>query len=484
MNKEHFDIIIIGAGLSGIDAACHFKMKCPKKSFTIFEGRSNIGGTWDLFKYPGIRSDSDMHTFSYSFKPWKYHKSISDAETILKYLKETTEEYNVNQHIQFDSFINNISWSSQEKVWRVTGKNKLDNKEIEATCNFIMICTGYYDYNNGYTPEYEGLQNYTGQFIHPQKWTSDIVYENKNVIVIGSGATAVTIIPSLMEKAKHITMLQRSPSYIISQPLFDPFAKYAHKIFPSKIAHSLARWKNILRDMFLYKMSRKNPDSIKKFIKGKIVGVLGNDYDVDTHFNPKYNPWDERLCSVPDNDLFNAIKRGECTVVTDRIETFTKNGILLQSGKELEADLIISATGLNLKLAGGIEVRVDGEVVNLNEKLNYKGSMIQDIPNLIAIIGYTNAAWTLKADLVCIYACRLINYLDDKKFRFCVPRLNDGTINAIPIINFSSGYIQRSMDKLPKQGDKLPWKLNQNYFKDRKILKQQKIEDGILEFKK
>jgi cation diffusion facilitator CzcD-associated flavoprotein CzcO len=484
MSTQHFDIIIIGAGLSGIDAACHFKMKCHNKTFTIFEGRSNIGGTWDLFKYPGIRSDSDMHTFSYSFKPWNYHKSISDAETILKYLKETAEEYDLDKHIQFDSLIQKISWSSKDKKWTVKGGNKIDNSEIVATCSFIMVCTGYYDYEEGYTPKYEGLEKYKGQFVHPQKWTTDIEYENKNVVVIGSGATAVTIIPSLARKTKHITMLQRSPTYVISQPLFDPFAKYAHKILPSKAAHFLARWKNILRDMFLFRMSKKNPDNVKKYIKGKIENVLGKEYDIDTHFNPKYNPWDERLCSVPDNDLFNAIKNKECTVVTDHIETFTEKGILLKSGKKLEADLIISATGLSLKLAGGMEVEVDGEIVIFSNKLNYKGSMVQDIPNLAAIIGYTNAAWTLKADLVCLYVCRLLNYMDDQGFNYCVPRLDDDTIKPIPIIDFSSGYILRSMDKLPKQGDKFPWKLNQNYLKDRKILKHQKIEDDILKFEK
>ena len=477
---QHLDIIIIGAGLSGIDAACHFKMHCPDKTFRIFEARDAIGGTWDLFKYPGIRSDSDMHTFSYSFKPWTYHKSISDAETILKYLKETVQEYRIDEHIQFNSRIEKITWSSKEKKWMVYGTK--GEEEIQLSCNYLMLCTGYYDYEEGYTPHFKGLEDFKGRFVHPQKWTDDITYANKEVVVIGSGATAVTLIPSMAEKTKHITMLQRSPSYVLSQPLYDPFAKIVHKILPSKIAHHIARWKNILLGMYFYNTSRKNPEGVKKYIQKKIRKVLGKAYPIDVHFNPDYNPWDQRLCSVPDNDLFKQIKKGNCTVVTEHIDRFVEEGILLKSGELLKADLVVSATGLKLKLVGGIKVYLDDQLVDLSTKLNYKGAMLQDLPNLVAIVGYTNAAWTLKADLVCQYMCRLIKYMDENGYKMCVPKLEDRNLELAPIIDFSSGYIQRSLDKLPKQGSKLPWRLNQNYIKDRKILKRDRIDDSVLWF--
>lgn len=479
---QHFDIIIIGAGLSGIDAACHFSMNCPDKSYTIYEGRDNIGGTWDLFKYPGIRSDSDMHTFSYHFKPWTYNKTIADASTILEYLQETVAEYKIEDKINFNHFMTDMSWSSKTKLWTVTGTNQKTNQEIKSTCNFLMLCTGYYDYENGYTPDFKGLNHYKGQFIHPQKWTTDIDYGNKEVIVIGSGATAVTLIPAMAERTKHITMLQRSPSYILSRPLYDPFAKWVNRLLPKKAAHFLARWKNILLNMYVYWMSRRKPKAIRKFVKAEMKKVLGSEYDIETHFNPKYNPWDERLCAVPDNDLFHTIKDGKCSIVTDHIDTFTENGILLQSGKELKADIIISATGLIIKMAGGMTIKVDEQEQNLGELINYKGLMIENIPNMVAISGYTNASWTLKADLVCAYTCRLLKYMDKNGYQSCVPKLDDENIETKPVIDFSSGYIQRALDKLPKQGNQFPWKLHQNYIKDMIILKYKKINDGHLVF--
>lgn len=481
---KHFDIIIVGAGLSGIDAACHFEMELPNKTYTIFEGRDNIGGTWDLFKYPGIRSDSDMHTFSYSFKPWNYPKTISDADTIMDYLHETVEEYGIQQKIQFNHFIKEASWSSEQNQWTITGLNKKTGQTFSSTCHFLMTCTGYYDYDKGYTPDFKGLDNYKGQFVHPQKWTADINYHNKEVIVIGSGATAVTLIPAMAQKAKHITMLQRSPSYILTRPLYDGFAKAAHKVLPSKAAHFLARWKNILGNMYLYYMSKTNPNGVRQYIKRQIRKVLGKEYDIDTHFNPKYNPWDERLCAVPDNDLFHTIKQGKCTIVTDHIDTFTEKGILLQSGKELEADLIISATGLIIKIMGGIITKVDGEIIDPSKLVNYKGVMLQNIPNAASIIGYTNASWTLKADLACAYVCRLIKYMDKHGLKSCTPNLAEKNIETVPVIDFSSGYIQRAINKLPKQGTSYPWKLHQNYVKDMIILKYRKIDDGFLTFKK
>jgi cation diffusion facilitator CzcD-associated flavoprotein CzcO len=484
MEQKHLDIIIIGAGLSGIDAACHFKMKSPNKSFTIFEARDTIGGTWDLFKYPGIRSDSDMHTFSYGFKPWTYHKSISDGETILHYLKETVEEYKIKDHIQFNHKISNVTWSSETKMWTVEGFDATKNIQFIRTCNFVMFCTGYYDYEEGYTPDYVGFENFKGEFIHPQNWKETTEYENKEVIVIGSGATAVTLVPSMADKTKHITMLQRSPTYVLDRPLYDRFSKFVHRVFPSKTAHFLARWKSIFEQIFMYSFSKKNPESIKKFIKKKIVKILGKEYDVDTHFSPKYNPWDERLCVVPDNDLFYAIKEKKCSIVTDEIERFTTNGILLKSGKELPADLIISATGLKIKILGGISVKVDGMEVDFSKKVNYKGIMLQDIPNALLIVGYTNASWTLKADLGCLYVCRLLEYMDKNGYKVCTPEIKDNDLVLEPIINFSSSYIHRAIDMLPKQANKIPWKLHQNYVKDLIMLKHQKIDDGVLEFKR
>ncbi|MEO0895283.1 MAG: NAD(P)/FAD-dependent oxidoreductase [Bacteroidota bacterium] len=480
----NYDIIIIGAGLSGIDAACHFKMKCPNKTFTIFEGRENIGGTWDLFKYPGIRSDSDMHTFSYSFKPWTYPKSISDGETIMEYLHETVQEYKIEEHIQFQHFITKANWSSKNNQWTLRGRNLATGEEIEASCNFLMICTGYYDYEEGYTPDFKGVDSFQGEFVHPQKWTADIDYTNKKVVVIGSGATAVTLIPAMVDKTHHITMLQRSPSYILSRPLYDGFSKFVHRVFPKKTAHFLARWKSILEQIYLYSISRRKPEAVKAYIEGKAKEVLGEEYDIDPHFNPSYNPWEQRLCAIPDNDLFHAIKEEKCTVVTDHIDTFFEKGIRLTSGKELEADLVVSATGLKIKIMGGMEVSIDNQKIDPSKLLTYKGIMLQDIPNAAIITGYTNASWTLKADLVCAYICRLINHMDAKGLKSCVPRLSEQSMEQEPIIDFSSGYVMRALDVLPKQGDRYPWKLYQNYIRDMIVLKYKKLDQGTLEFGK
>lgn len=484
MNRNHFDIIIIGAGLSGIGAACHFSKNCPDKSYTVFEARDKIGGTWDLFKYPGIRSDSDMHTFSYRFKPWTHHKSISDASTILQYLEETVEEYQLNDKINFNHQMTAVSWSSQQKEWTVHGTDKITAQAVQARCNFLMLCTGYYDYEKGYTPAFKGLDNYQGQFVHPQKWTPDIQYENKEVIVIGSGATAVTLIPAMVEKAMHISMLQRSPSYMISRPLHDPFARIVHRMLPGKLAHFLSRWKNILLSMYLYRVARKYPEKTAEYIQDQVRKELPSNYDLDTHFSPNYKPWDERLCVIPDNDLFQAIKSGKCTMLTDHIDRFTADGILLQSGEEIKADLIISATGLVLKMAGGMKITVDGEEQHFSQLLNYKGLMIENIPNMAAIIGYTNASWTLKADLVCDYVCRLLKYMNENDYIYCTPKTAEKDMVKRPVIDFSSGYIQRGIDVLPKQGDQFPWRLHQNYVKDMIMLKYRKLDDNYLEFVK
>lgn len=479
---EHVDIIIIGAGLSGIDAACHFKMECPDKSFVIFEGRERIGGTWDLFKYPGIRSDSDMHTFSFHFKPWKFHQSIAEADVIMKYLDETVEEYDLAEKIRFNHYMEEASWSDESRSWTIKGTNQATGETVEMSCHFLMVCTGYYDYENGYTPDFKGLDQFEGDFVHPQKWPEELSYENKEVVVIGSGATAITLIPAMADKTKHITMLQRSPSYVLSRPLQDGFARFVHKIFPDGMAHSLSRWKNLLESMYLYWISRKRPDKVKEYIQDEIVKVVGKDYDIDPHFNPTYPPWDQRLCLVPDNDLFHTIRDGKCTIVTDHIETFTKEGILLKSGKELKADIIVSATGLKLKSLGGMAFFVNGEEMDHGKAISYKGVMLDNYPNMAVVVGYTNASWTLKADLTCMYVCRLLNHMDRKGIKKCMPVVKNPDMETLPLIDFSSGYVLRSIDEIPKQGKEFPWRLHQNYVKDLRILKYNKIDDGHLTF--
>ena len=481
-STKHFDVIIIGAGLSGIGAACHLRRNCPSKTFAMLEGRSNIGGTWDLFKYPGIRSDSDMHTFSYSFKPWTYDKTISDGATIMKYLNETIDDYELRKHIKFNHWISELSWSSDEDKWTVVGKDNASKEAIQFSCNFLVSGTGYYDYDEGYTPDFKGLEKYQGQFVHPQKWRADIDYENKEVIVIGSGATAITLLPTMAQKTKHVTMLQRSPTYILSMPKHDAFSKFVKRWLPSKTAHSLARWKQVLRQVFFYNLSKKKPKDVRNFIKKEIKKILGTDYDVETHFNPKYDPWDERICACVDNDLFNAINEGKCTIITDHIDSFTQRGILLKSGKELEADLIVSATGLKIKFMGGINIKVNGKAMDPSSLVNYKGMMLQDVPNMVAITGYTNASWTLKADLVGEYFCRLLKHMDKKGLSSCTPTFSDENIATEPASDLASGYIQRALDQLPKQGNEYPWKLNQNYIKDMIALRFKSIDDGYLVF--
>ena len=481
-NNQHFDVIIIGAGLSGIGAACHLKRNCPDKTFAMLEGRSNIGGTWDLFKYPGIRSDSDMHTFAYSFRPWTYEKTISDGATILKYLNETIDDYELRQHIKLNHWISEVSWSANENKWYVMGQDKARNVAIQLSCNFLIFGTGYYDYDEGYTPDFKGLERYKGQFVHPQKWTADIEYENKDVIIIGSGATAITLLPTMAEKTKHITLLQRSPTYMMSLPKHDGFSKFLHNWLPSKVAHFIARWKHILQQIYFYRNSKKKPKEVRYYIKSQIKKVLDEEY-VETHFNPKYDPWDERVCAVLDNDLFNAINAGKCTVVTDHIDSFTEKGILLQSGKELAADLVVSATGLKIKFAGGIKIKVNGKMVDPSKLVNYKGMMLQDVPNLASIAGYTNASWTLKSDLVGEYVCRLLKHMDKKGLASCTPTLSQKDITTEPASDLASGYIQRALHLLPKQGGKYPWKLNQNYIKDMIALRFKSIDDGYLVFK-
>ncbi|MEZ5347403.1 MAG: NAD(P)/FAD-dependent oxidoreductase [Pyrinomonadaceae bacterium] len=478
---EHFDVLIVGAGLSGIGACAHLKMDCPQKTFAIFEGRETMGGTWDLFRYPGVRSDSDMFTLGYRFRPWNDPKAIADGPAILKYIRETSEEFALDEKIRYGHRVVNASWSPEETLWTVTAEVGEAKKEKLFTCNFLYLCTGYYDYESGYTPDFEGMEDFKGQIVHPQKWTEDIEYTGKNIVVIGSGATAVTLVPTLAEKAGHVTMLQRSPTYVVSRPSKDVIANFLRRILPSRAAYALTRWKNVLFGIFFYGLSRKRPAAMKNLIAKGVKKNLGEEALND--FTPDYDPWDQRLCLVPDSDLFESIKIGKASVVTDHIDKFTETGLKLRSGKHLDADMIVTATGLVMKLMAGMQLVVDGKIVDMSKTLAYKGMMYSDIPNLASALGYTNASWTLKCDLTAQYICRMLNYMDENGFAVCTPRVTDPDMETSPVVDFTSGYIQRAIKTLPKQGSKTPWRLHQNYIKDLGMLRYGKLEDGAMEFR-
>jgi monooxygenase len=481
MASEHFDVIIVGSGLSGIDAAYHLQSYCPGKSYVILENRDASGGTWDLFRYPGVRSDSDMYTFGYSFRPWQSNAAIADGASILSYIRETAALYGIDRNIRFRHHVKSVSWSSAEAIWSVEADRGDEREPVRFTCNFLIGCTGYYDYAAGYMPEFAGVEKFRGDIIHPQKWPDDLDYAGKRVVVIGSGATAVTIIPAIAEAAAHVTMLQRSPTYVVSRPAQDAIAKRLRRHFPAKVAYGLARWYNVLFGLYFYNLSRRKPEAVKNWIVEQARLQLGADYDVKTHFTPRYNPWDQRLCLAPDADFFRVIKAGKADVVTDRIDTFTATGIRLQSGRELPADIVVAATGLTLKLLGGMEVVVDGKPVRFSETMNFKGVMFSDVPNLAAVFGYTNASWTLKCDLTCAYVGRLINYMDRRGYAACTPR-RDPSVAAEPLIDFSSGYIQRAIAQFPRQGSRKPWRLYQNYVRDLISLRYGAVEDRALDF--
>lgn len=478
---EHFDVLIVGAGLSGIGAGYHLQRNCPKQSYAILEGRDCIGGTWDLFRYPGIRSDSDMYTLGYSFRPWREAKAIADGPSILKYVRDTARDYGIEQKIRFNHRVKRASWSSSEALWTV--QTERSSGEIaEFTCNFLFLCSGYYNYEAGYTPEFQGTERFQGPIVHPQKWTKDIDYAGKRVVVIGSGATAVTLVPELAKTAAHVTMLQRSPTYIVARPEEDAIANWLRRHFPAKFAYGVTRWKNVVLGMLFFNLCRRSPERMKQRLLQLVKDELGNTCDVDRHFTPRYNPWDQRLCLVPNGDLFQALKQGKASVVTDQIETFTEQGLKLRSGAELAADLIVTATGLNLQVLGNLSLAVDGKPIEPPRTMSYKGMMYSDVPNLATAFGYTNASWTLKCDLTCEYVCRLLNYMDDHGYRQCTPRNDDPSITATPWIDFTSGYVQRSIEQFPKQGSKAPWRLYQNYALDLMNLRFAAVDDGVMRF--
>ena len=481
MTKEHFDVLVVGAGISGIGAGYHLGANCPDKTYAILEGRPQMGGTWDLFRYPGIRSDSDMYTLGYSFKPWTDAKAIADGPAILNYLHETAKEFDIERHIRYRHQVKSAAWSTEDAAWTVDVEVGEDKQIVQMTCNFLFMCSGYYSYKGGYSPDFPGEDKFQGRIVHPQNWPEDIDYKGKRVIVIGSGATAVTLVPEMAKDAAHVTMLQRSPTYVVSRPAEDALANNLRRWFPPMLAYGLIRWKNVLFGMYFFRMARKKPQQVKEYILKMVREQLGDDL-VKKHFTPTYNPWDQRLCLVPNGDLFDAIKSNRADVVTDHIETFTEKGIKLKSGKELEADLIVTATGLNLEVLSGLDIKVDGKPVDISRTFNYKGMMYSDVPNLASSFGYTNASWTLKCDLTCGYVCRLLNYMDETGYRQCTPHNTDPALEAEPALDFTSGYVQRSIDKFPKQGSRAPWKLYQNYALDIISLKFGKIEDGVMEF--
>jgi monooxygenase len=483
MSATHFDTIIIGAGISGISAAHYMQTDCPNKTYAILEARKNIGGTWDLFRYPGIRSDSDMYSFGFAFKAWTNPKVIAPREDIIQYLEEAVTEGGIDKHIHFEHKLLKAAWSTETATWTLSVFTPFSDKPTFFTCSFLSMCMGYYDYESGYTPVFEGKDNFKGTIVHPQKWDADIDYTDKKVVIIGSGATAVTLVPAMAEKAAHVTMIQRSPTYIIAQPQVDKTAVFFNNNLPPKLAFRINRFRKIVTQRLFYAFSRAYPNAMKKLIRAGVKQGLGRHFDIDKHFNPTYNPWDQRLCLVPDADLFKAIKRKKASVITDQIDHFTEGGIQLKSGALIEADIIVTATGLNAKLFNNIDFEIDGEWVDFCKKVTYKSVMFNDIPNMTYAFGYTNASWTLKCDMTNQYTCRLINYLDKNGYKQCMPVQNDPILELKPLLDFNPSYVLRILDKLPKQGAKKPWMIEQNYFYDKKMFEKSALDDGILAFK-
>ncbi len=477
---EHFDVVIVGAGLSGIGAARHLQTNCPAKTYAILEGRAAIGGTWDLFRYPGIRSDSDMYTLGYSFKPWREAKAIADGPSILNYVHETAAENGIDRHIRFGHRVVAADWSSADAVWTVTVQ--VDGATRTLTCGFLFMCSGYYDYARGHSPDFAGSADFAGTIVHPQHWPANLDYAGKRVVVIGSGATAVTLVPEMARTAAHVTMLQRSPSYVVARPAADGIADWLRARLPAKLAYGLVRTKNVLLGMFFFDRSRKKPAKVKALLIDGVRQHLGPDYDVATHFTPRYNPWDQRLCLVPDADLFASIKAGRASVVTNHIDRFTAGGIRLASGEELPADIIVTATGLQLQLFGGMAVDVDGARVDFAATFNYKGMMYSGVPNLANAFGYTNASWTLKADLTSEYVCRILRHMDRTGTRIATPIRDASAVGEAPFLDFSSGYVTRAMAQFPKQGTTAPWRVHQNYLRDLVALRYGKVADGTMAF--
>ena len=485
MAEEYFDVVIVGAGLSGIGAAWHLQDKCPDKSYLILEGRESMGGTWDLFRYPGIRSDSDMYTLGYKFKPWREGKAIADGPSILKYIRETAAEANIEQNIRYQHAVSAASWSSEDAEWTVEVQDSASDETITIGCGFLLMCAGYYNYEQGYLPEFKGYDKFRGEIVHPQHWPEDLDYSDKKVVIIGSGATAVTLVPEMAKKARHVVMLQRSPTYMGSAPDTDWLAQLLRWLLPEKTAYAITRWKNINYQRWIYWQAKKSPNYIRNKLLKMARKDLGKNVDFEKHFVPSYDPWDQRLCLVPNGDFFHAVRDGHASIVTDTIDEFTENGIRLESGQQLEADIIVTATGLDLRVLGDVNISVDDRPIDLSKTFSYKSMMFSDVPNLVSTFGYINASWTLKADLTAEFSCRLLNHLAATGMRQCTPRLQEHEREMAGedwIEGFSSGYIQRKMHLLPKQGTESPWLNTQNYALDRKVIGEGPLEDGCLRF--
>jgi cation diffusion facilitator CzcD-associated flavoprotein CzcO len=478
-STEHVDVLIIGAGLSGIGAAHHIQSAFPDRTYTILEAREAIGGTWDLFRYPGVRSDSDMHTLGYRFRPWTQAKAIADGPSILDYVRETAAEAGIDRHVRFGHRAVRAEWSTVDARWTVEAVH--GDRRVWLTTGFLYVCTGYYRYDTGYVPDFPGIERFTGTVVHPQFWPEDLDYTGRKVVVIGSGATAVTLVPALSDRAAHVTMLQRSPTYIASRPGEDAIANRLRRTLGPRRAYPVTRWKNILVGTLFYKLSRSRPRLVRSVIRKGAIRQLPPGYDVDTHFNPRYQPWDQRLCLAPDGDLFTAIRKGRASVVTDRIAGFTPTGLRLESGTDLDADIVVTATGLRLLAFGGMELAVDGQHVTLRDTMAYKAMMLSGVPNFVFTIGYTNASWTLKADLVAEYVVRLLRHLDAHGYDQCVPA-DDPTVTRMPLLDFQAGYVLRSLDEFPRTGSRAPWRLGMSYLHDVLSLRYGRIDDGTLRF--
>jgi len=478
---EEIDVLIVGAGVSGIGAAHHLQRRNPDKSYLILEAREDMGGTWDLFRYPGIRSDSDMHTFGYAFKPWLGGKVFADGPAIKSYVRETADEAGITPHVRFRHRVIASNWDSARARWRVEAKRTDTGERVHIECRFLMMCSGYYRYDHGHVVKFEGEKDFRGDILHPQHWPEDYDYSGKKVVIIGSGATAVTLVPAMADKAAHVTMLQRSPTYIAPRPARDAVADFFHKVLPTKLAYSVTRVKNVLISIFFFELAKRRPNIVKNMVLKHIRQELGDKLDVEKHFTPKYNPWDERFCAAPDGDFFEVLKKDQASVVTDHIERFTETGIQLKSGQHLEADIIVPATGLEMLLAGGMTFHIDGQPVEPTQCISYRGMMLSPIPNMAIAFGYTNASWTLKIDLTCERVGRLLNHMDAKGYDYCVPE-PPADLETMPLLNLNSGYIKRAEPYLPKQGTVPPWRTYQNYIQDMLAIRYGKLEDGALKF--
>ncbi len=482
---EYVDVIVVGAGLSGIGAGYHLSTQCPTRSYLILEGRGQLGGTWDLFRYPGIRSDSDMHTLGYHFKPWVAEKAIADGPSILEYIRETAIEHGITDRIRYNHRVQSASWSSDKAQWTLTIHRSDTNESTELSCNFLFMCAGYFSYRGGYTPTFEGRERFRGPVIHPQTWPKDLEYAQKRVAVIGSGATAVTLIPALAQTAGHVVMVQRSPSYIVSWPEKDKVANALRRILPEKTAYAMTRWKNITLQQLVYGQTRTRPKTVRRRMLKMAQNAVGDSIDIDPHLTPSYNPWDQRLCLAPDGDFFESIKSGQASIVTGEIESFTEDGLQMASGEHVDADIVITATGLQLVVLGEVEFSVDGRPIDFGDTVTYKGFAYSDVPNLCTSFGYVNASWTLRSDLIASYVCRLLNHLEQTNTRQCTPRLRqyETEMPRRPFIDgFSPGYLQRVEDIMPKQGDRPPWLNTQNYRTDVKQFRDCPVDDGAMEF--